>query len=157
MVTALANAFSDAFDDSIEQQFKDLIKESHDFVRAARESDHTLPPATTAEVAAWVTRCGQLITLLSPNTSEYYQQYARALRSKNFYRIDRTNYRHLILIEGAVTALYDDYRRAIGEPPARIAAVWLIAVSLFQHGRGQAEFAEIALTSGGERLEVVGK
>jgi hypothetical protein len=36
-------------------------------------------------------------------------------------------------------------------------AVWLIAVSLFQHGRGAAEFAEISLTSDGERVEVVGK
>lgn len=53
--------------------------------------------------------------------------------------------------------VWDDYRRAIGEPPGRIVAVWLIAVSLFQHGRGAAEFAEIALTSDGERVEVVGK
>jgi hypothetical protein len=54
--------------------------------------------------------------------------------------------------------VYPDYVRAIGgEPPARIVAVWLIAVSLFQHGRGEAEFAEIALRADGERVEVVGK
>jgi hypothetical protein len=54
--------------------------------------------------------------------------------------------------------VYGDYARAIGGlPPGRIVAVWLIAVSLFQHGRGEAEFAEIALTSNGERVEVVGK
>jgi len=53
--------------------------------------------------------------------------------------------------------LFADYSRAIGQPPARIVAVWLIAVSLFQHGRGEAEFADIALTSAGERVELVGK
>ena len=53
--------------------------------------------------------------------------------------------------------VFADYVRAIGEPPARIVAVWLIAVSLFQHGRGEAEFTDIALTSAGERVELVGK
>lgn len=53
--------------------------------------------------------------------------------------------------------VFVDYSRAMGEPPARIVAVWLIAVSLFQHGRGEVEFADIALTSDGERVEVVGK
>lgn len=53
--------------------------------------------------------------------------------------------------------VFVDYSRAMGEPPARMVAVWLIAVSLFQHGRGEAEFADIAVTSAGERVEVVGK
>jgi hypothetical protein len=53
--------------------------------------------------------------------------------------------------------VWTDYQRAIGEPPARIVAIWLIAVSLFQHGRGEAEFAQISLTSNGERVDVVGK
>ena len=51
----------------------------------------------------------------------------------------------------------DDYARAIGGPaPQRIVAVWLIAVSLFQHGQGVADFAEIAVRTGDERIEVVG-
>jgi hypothetical protein len=50
--------------------------------------------------------------------------------------------------------VYADYRAAVGEPPARIAAVWLIAVSVMAHGLGVAEFADIALASGGERLPV---
>lgn len=47
-----------------------------------------------------------------------------------------------------------DYRRAVGEPPARIVAVWLIAVSVFSHSRGLAEFADIALADGAEVLAV---
>ena len=50
--------------------------------------------------------------------------------------------------------IYADYRAAVGDPPARIVAVWLIAVSVFAHGRGLAEFTDIAITSGGERLSV---
>ncbi len=50
-----------------------------------------------------------------------------------------------------------DYARTMGEPPARIVAVWLIAVSMFQHGRGEAEFADIVLSSAGERVEIAGR
>jgi len=53
--------------------------------------------------------------------------------------------------------VFADYSRAIGTPPARIVAVWLIAVSLFQHGRGEAELADITLTSNGERVELIGR
>jgi hypothetical protein len=52
---------------------------------------------------------------------------------------------------------FADYSRAIGAPPARIVGVWLIAVSMFQHGSGEAEFADIAVTSAGERVELVGR
>jgi len=49
----------------------------------------------------------------------------------------------------------DDYARFVGEPPSRIVAAWLIAVALFQHGSGAAEFAEITLESNGRRLDVL--
>jgi len=50
-----------------------------------------------------------------------------------------------------------DYRAAIGEPPKRIVAVWLIANCVFQHGAGIAEFADIALEGGGKTIEVIGR
>ncbi|MBW2280603.1 MAG: DUF3047 domain-containing protein [Deltaproteobacteria bacterium] len=54
--------------------------------------------------------------------------------------------------------LLEDYRRAIGgttgKPPERVVGVWLIAVSLFQRGRARADFSDIALVRGGERVEV---
>ncbi len=53
--------------------------------------------------------------------------------------------------------VFSDCSRAMGEPPGRIVAVWLIAVTLFQHGRGEAEFADIVLTSAGQRVELVGR
>jgi hypothetical protein len=41
--------------------------------------------------------------------------------------------------------LYQDYRRFIGEPPARIVRVWLIANSIFQRGEGICAYREMRL------------
>lgn len=51
--------------------------------------------------------------------------------------------------------LLADYREAVGEPPERIVAVWLIAVSVFQKRLGRAEFAQVELASGAETLVVL--
>ena len=50
---------------------------------------------------------------------------------------------------------YADVSAAMGSPPARIVRVWLIAVSSFQHGTARAEFADIALDDGAQRLRVL--
>lgn len=48
-----------------------------------------------------------------------------------------------------------DYAAAVASaPPQRVVAVWLIAVSIFQHGCARARFADIALASGGRSLAV---
>jgi len=41
--------------------------------------------------------------------------------------------------------LHQDYTAALGEAPKRIVGVWLIAVSIFRHGEGIAEFADIRI------------
>jgi len=41
--------------------------------------------------------------------------------------------------------VYADYTAMIGAPPARITRVWLIAVSLFQGGRGRCHYDAITL------------
>ena len=51
--------------------------------------------------------------------------------------------------------VYADCVRIYGSPPERIVAVWLIAVSSFRHGRGDALVAGIALESSGKRLAVL--
>ncbi|MDJ0848209.1 MAG: DUF3047 domain-containing protein [Myxococcota bacterium] len=50
--------------------------------------------------------------------------------------------------------LYSDYEQILGQPPERLVAIWLIAVSLFQHGEGRADFASISVEGGGRRLAV---
>jgi hypothetical protein len=52
--------------------------------------------------------------------------------------------------------LLADYREAVGGPdPTRVVAVWLIAVSLFRHGEGEAFFRDIALEGGFGRVPVL--
>jgi hypothetical protein len=71
---------------------------------------------------------------------------------------------HVVVRSGAVSLgtwqaesrrVRDDYARAIGAPPTRIVAVWLIAVSLFQHGRARAEFAEAWLRDARGALRLI--
>lgn len=52
-------------------------------------------------------------------------------------------------------SLRPDYAKAVGEPPERIVRVWLIAVSVFQHGTGRCEFADIELTDGENTLKIL--
>jgi len=49
----------------------------------------------------------------------------------------------------------DDYRTALGAPPARIVGVWLIAVALFRRGRAQATFTDIRLRDGARVKQVL--
>lgn len=52
--------------------------------------------------------------------------------------------------------LLEDYRRAIGGPdPARVVAVWLIAVSVFQGGTGEADYAAIRLSRDRELFDLL--
>ncbi len=50
--------------------------------------------------------------------------------------------------------VYADYRLYMGEPPARIVRLWLIAVSIFQGGTGRASFRDFVFEGEGTRVEV---
>lgn len=51
--------------------------------------------------------------------------------------------------------VHDDVARAMGPPPTRIVAVWLICVASFQHGTARASFENIELHDSGQRLVVL--
>jgi hypothetical protein len=51
--------------------------------------------------------------------------------------------------------LHRDYLEILKQPPGRIVAVWLIAVSLFQHGEGRAEIGPIRIDGGGRSHAIV--
>ena len=51
--------------------------------------------------------------------------------------------------------LYADVAAAMGPPPARIVRIWLIVVATFQHGRFDAQVADICLNDGERRLAVL--
>ena len=52
-------------------------------------------------------------------------------------------------------AVHRDVVRAMGPPPARIVAVWLICVASFQHGTARASFEAIELRDGEHHLTVL--
>ena len=52
-------------------------------------------------------------------------------------------------------AVRADYERTVGPPPSTITGAWLIAVSLFQHGRARAVFSDVVLEGAGRRLRVL--
>ena len=51
--------------------------------------------------------------------------------------------------------LYSDYQKYMGEPPARIVKVWLIANSIFQRKPGECNYADIVMYSRGEETRVL--
>jgi hypothetical protein len=51
--------------------------------------------------------------------------------------------------------LYQDYQRYMGEPPARIKKVWLIADSVFQRNDASCDYSDIVLHHGNETQQVL--
>jgi len=51
--------------------------------------------------------------------------------------------------------VWDDYRRAIGTPPAAIVAVWLIAVSIFAHTTAYCEYSALELVRNGHSIPLI--
>ncbi len=51
--------------------------------------------------------------------------------------------------------LYADYAAHIGGDAKRIVGVWLIALSFFQRGTGKARYADIVVSSGDQRAQLV--
>jgi Protein of unknown function (DUF3047) len=51
--------------------------------------------------------------------------------------------------------VWDDYRRAIGTPPAAIVAVWLIAVSIFEHTTAYCEYSALELVTDGHAIPLI--
>lgn len=51
--------------------------------------------------------------------------------------------------------LFEDYRHYMGEPPARVVRIWLIANSIFQRQQGRCDYANIVLHSGQDKLRIL--
>ena len=52
-------------------------------------------------------------------------------------------------------SLRADYRKYMGEPPARIVRVWLIANSIFQRSPGDCRYTDIVIHAGGRETRVL--
>jgi hypothetical protein len=51
--------------------------------------------------------------------------------------------------------LYKDYQRYMGEPPARIKKIWLIANSVFQRNNASCDYNDIILHHGNEPHQIL--
>jgi len=66
-------------------------------------------------------------------------------KGKEFHVVVRSGPQGLGEWQAEQRNLYLDYRRYMGDPPARIVRVWLIANSVFQRGEGACDYAGITL------------
>jgi hypothetical protein len=74
---------------------------------------------------------------------------------KEFHVVIRSGREGLGQWHGERRNLYEDYLHYMGEPPARIVKVWLIANSIFQRGEGICDYADITLTTAEQRVELL--
>lgn len=61
-----------------------------------------------AEIAAWVTRLGQLVRNLYGEKSQHFDSYSRALATKNFYSLHSNHYEQFTQMLGVANAIKHD-------------------------------------------------
>lgn len=83
-----------------------------------------------------------------------YQCPISSWRNRETHLVIRSGARDLGRWISEERAVWQDYRRAVGTPPARIVALWLIAVAIFRHGAARAEYRNIDLVRGPEILRL---
>lgn len=76
-------------------------------------------------------------------------------KDREFHVVVRSGERELGQWLSETRNLYTDYRDYMGEPPARVVRVWLIANSLFQRMDGAADFRKISLAGGGDQRDIL--
>ena len=66
-------------------------------------------------------------------------------QGKEYHVVIRSGKEGLGEWKGERRNLFDDYKEYMGEPPARVVRVWLIANSAFQRNKGDCKYANIVL------------
>ncbi len=70
-------------------------------------------------------------------------------KGKEFHVVVRSGLSGLGKWHDERRSLHTDYLKYMGEPPARIVRVWLIANSIFQRNEGECRYTDIVIHSGG--------
>lgn len=76
-------------------------------------------------------------------------------KDREFHVVQRSGEADLGKWLSEMRHLYTDYTAYMGEPPARIVRVWLIAVGLFQRLGGAADFRNIYISGGGDMRRIL--
>ncbi len=106
---------------------------SHDYISLAAEFDN-------GRDLTWIWSC-----CLKPG--EFFQCPIRVWQERETHYVIRSHNDALGQWYVEKRNVYDDVFQAMGPPPERITAVWLIALSTFHHRVARASFAEIKLTN----------
>ncbi len=114
---------------------------SHDYVSIATEFDN-----------------GRDLTWIWSSTLERGKHFAcpvKAWSARETHYVVRSGDDRLQTWYDEARHVHADVIESMGLPPARITAVWLIAVSTFQHRTARASFAGITLSDGRESVEIL--
>lgn len=76
-------------------------------------------------------------------------------KDREFHVVIRSGERELGQWLSETRNLYTDYEKYMGAPPERVVRVWFIANSLFQRIPGRADFSNIELVNGSDKLRVL--
>jgi len=111
---------------------------SHDYISLATEFDN-------GRDLTWIWS-----SCLEPGT--FFQCPVRVWQERETHYVIRSHNDNLGQWYAETRNIYDDVTEAMGQPPGRITAIWLIALSTFHHRIARASFAEITLAN--DELEI---
>ena len=95
-------------DSRIITEIDSLVEAGTRLHQRASTSSNRIGGDELAEVAAWVTRLGQLIRNLYGEDSQHFDSYSRALSTNNFYILHSDYYEHFTQMLGVANAIKHD-------------------------------------------------
>ncbi len=114
---------------------------SHDYISVAAEFDN-------GRDLTWIwSNCLELGT--------YFQCPIRVWKERETHYVIRSHHDNLGQWYTEHRNVYDDVNEAMGPPPEKITAIWLIALSTFHHRIARASFARITLANKELKLSVI--
>jgi len=98
-------------DEAVKNEIDDIVDKGKLIVMKATSANSSIDGNELAEISAWVTRLGQLIRKLYAKESQQYANYSDALKTENFYFIDKNWNAHISQMLGIAYSVRHDYDR----------------------------------------------
>ena len=99
--------------EKMKNEIKALVEFGDEIIAEASDSMYLLSPGNITNLSWWVSKIGQIIKNLYPPDNQYLTIYNDALRTKDFYHVHQSNYRHLCVINGVIKAIQDEYEKGL--------------------------------------------
>lgn len=98
---------------SLNNEISDLVNIGSSIVNKASRADRGLAGNELAEVSSWVTRLGQLVRKLYGKESQTFDNYNKALGTKNFYNIHSNWYDQVSQMQGIAISVKHDFENGL--------------------------------------------